>query len=436
MLAVRYTEKSGLILVKGLYIKIRGIIMRSNKLFEAIGGAKDKYLKRSEKNRIPTVSYAGWIACAACICIVALGVILYKPDTAQEVIINQTVLSPQLGLPSADQSGNESGLATLDSGTFFGIEGMGFEAYDSYDLANYLRMGCTNADSIPDTMPVFKNLSYNPYSLAYGLDERELMELTWDVLAGLGVDPFAKDLTKFEKERASDSPRDPRGSLIPDDAVIKIRLTAGFGYITVNADGFIEISYTDGVALPAEYSIKTDPETAMTYLAEQYSALLDFDLPVIEISEKRLESGIPHSLVIYDGAGNMTQQLLNYTYEYARFYFDSDGNLTMIRINNQLSVAEHMGYYPTISATEAKAQLLEGRYYTSYMGEDILAEENIAGVSLAYRTSDVERIWVPFYRFYIEIPDQDETSYAAFYVPAIELDYIKTTYTPDFSFNN
>ncbi|MBE6625675.1 MAG: hypothetical protein E7628_00630 [Ruminococcaceae bacterium] len=418
--------------------------MKREKLFEAIGAVKDKYLKRSEKRHVPLVNYSGWIACAACICI-AVAAVLLMPEPTENVIvnehnvINQTVLSPQLGLPSDEGATGDNVLSTIDSGTFFSINGMGFEAYSEQDVLVNLSFEPANAYTTPETLPIFKNKSYNPYWLSYGLNEYELHELVWDVLAGLGVDPFGKDLTKFEKVRASDSPRDPRGSLIPDDALLSIKLTAGFGTITVEANGFVEIMYTGGLELPEEYSIKNDPDEAMAYLTEQYSALLDFESATVVISEAARESGNISSAIVYDGAGDKTEVLLNRKYESAQFYFDDSGKLTMIRINNLLSVAECMGYYNTITADEAKALLLDGYYYSSYKGEPILDEEHIRGVELTYRTSDAEQVRIPFYRFYIELPPNEysgEISYAAYYVPAIELEYIKTEYTPDFSFNN
>lgn len=414
--------------------------MKREKLFEAIGGIKDKYLKKSEKHHVPFVNYSGWIACAACICIAVLAVLLMKPEADENVVINNnTVISPQLGLPSDTLPPDSDELSSIDSGSFFGIEGMGFEGYDQLGMKENLKLTPADAENTPESLPVFRNLSYNPYSLSYGLDEDELLRLVWDVLDGLGVDPFAKDLTKFEKERASDSPRDPRGYLIPDDSVISIRLTAGFGYITVYADGMVEIQWTNGVALPEEYSIKDDPEAAVQYLCTQYARLLDFEKPVINISERLYDYGISSSITVYDGAGEMTEQLLNYVYEKAQFYFDESGKLTMMRIHNYLSVTESMGYYPTISAKEAEKLLLDGIYYSTYTGEATVDKDHIRGVDLTYRTSDAERIWIPFYRFYIELAPNEytgEVAYAAYYVPAIELEYIKTEYTPDFSFNN
>jgi len=222
--------------------------MKANKLFEAIGGAKDKYLEKSERRRLPFVSYSGWIACAACICIAVISVMLFKPETID-------VAEP-----------DNIKLESISSNSIFSIEGMGFEAHDEFSMNEKLKYAPIDVAKTPATLPVFKNLSYNPYTLPYGLDEGELMELVWDVLEGLGIDPFAKDLTNFDKTRVSDTRGDPRGFLLPDDSVLQIRLTASFGFITVYADGTVEIQYTNGIALPEEYSIKDEPRLAMEYL--------------------------------------------------------------------------------------------------------------------------------------------------------------------------
>jgi len=395
--------------------------MKANKLFEAIGGAKDKYLEKSERRRLPFVSYSGWIACAACICIAVISVMLFKPETID-------VAEP-----------DNIKLESISSNSIFSIEGMGFEAHDEFSMNEKLKYAPIDVAKTPATLPVFKNLSYNPYTLPYGLDEGELMELVWDVLEGLGIDPFAKDLTNFDKTRVSDTRGDPRGFLLPDDSVLQIRLTASFGFITVYADGTVEIQYTNGIALPEEYSIKDEPRLAMEYLCKEYSALLDYDNPKIIISEKLLDSGISSSITVYDNNENLTEDLLNYIYEKSQFIFNDDGSLSMIRINNLRSVAECIGQYPTISAEEAEKLLLSGTHYSTYSGEVEITADAIRGVELTYRTSDVERMWLPFYRFYVEMPPNEYTgkiAYAAYYVPAIEHEYIKTEYSPDFSFNN
>jgi len=152
-----------------------------------------------------------------------------------------------------------------------------------------------------------------------------------------------------------------------------------------------------------------------------------------------LDSGISSSITVYDNNENLTEDLLNYIYEKSQFIFNDDGSLSMIRINNLRSVAECIGQYPTISAEEAEKLLLSGTHYSTYSGEVEITADAIRGVELTYRTSDVERMWLPFYRFYVEMPPNEYTgkiAYAAYYVPAIEHEYIKTEYSPDFSFNN
>ena len=397
---------------------------------------------RSDKRRVPLVSYSGWIACAACICI-AVTAVLLMPEPTENVIvnehnvINQTVLSPQLGLPSDVGAMGDNVLSTIDSGTFFSINGMGFEGYDEFAMNEKLKFNPIETADVPDSLPVFKNLSYNPYYASYGLDERALLSEVWNVLAALDVDIFGKDLTGIKKERFSDTNRDPRGFLIPDDTVLSVTLTTGFGSIKVYADGLVEVQYTDGISLPEEYSIKDDADTAVMYICGMYEKLLDFNSPVINISEKLYESGISSSVTVYDGAGGVTEKLLSYVYRYAQFYFDADGKLTMIRLFDETKVNEMVGYYSTVSAEDAKALLLDGIYYTTHSGKATIDEAHIRGVELTYRTSDAEQVRIPFYRFYIELPPNEysgEISYAAYYVPAIELGYIN--YTPDFSFNN
>jgi hypothetical protein len=142
--------------------------------------------------------------------------------------------------------------------------------------------------------------------------------------------------------------------------------------------------------------------------------------------------------LLYDAAGGDVEDILNYTYNYIQFAPDDNGNLMLIRLYDSLSCAEKLGDYPTITADEARSMLLNGNYLTSVPYE-ITDEELIQRVELVYRNSRTEKIFMPYYRFYVEIPemkhDNGLTDYGAYYVPAIKSEYISNMPMWDGSLN-
>ena len=107
---------------------------------------------------------------------------------------------------------------------------------------------------------------------------------------------------------------------------------------------------------------------------------------------------------------------------------------------------QKLGDYPIITADEARELLFNGNFVTSIPSEELRAdtvrEEDIAAVELVYRPGNVEQIFMPYYRFSIRLRDrEDERSelglknYGAFYVPAVESEYLTEMPVWDGTFN-
>ena len=71
--------------------------------------------------------------------------------------------------------------------------------------------------------------------------------------------------------------------------------------------------------------------------------------------------------------------------------------------------------------------LLDGGYITTVPYE-IPGKKYISKIELIYRGSIGENIWMPYYRFLVEIPELEQENglknFGAYYVPAIEMEYI------------
>ena len=109
----------------------------------------------------------------------------------------------------------------------------------------------------------------------------------------------------------------------------------------------------------------------------------------------------------------------------------------MIRIYNP-DLSEKTGEYPVISVQEAKELLLNGNYITTVPYE-MPGKEYIARVELVYRKGTYETYYMPYYRFYVEVPYEERENglktYGAYYVPAVEGKYLTEMPVWDGSFN-
>ena len=97
----------------------------------------------------------------------------------------------------------------------------------------------------------------------------------------------------------------------------------------------------------------------------------------------------------------------------------------MIRVFRP-DLSEKIGDYPIITAKEAKESLAEGNYITT-VPYDMPGMEYVKKAELIYRTGSLETYFMPYYRFYVEIPELEEEglkTYGAYYVPAVEEEYL------------
>ena len=83
----------------------------------------------------------------------------------------------------------------------------------------------------------------------------------------------------------------------------------------------------------------------------------------------------------------------------------------------------------------AQELLLRGDYITTvpkeYLEDDIVKKEFIAKVELVYRTASYDEVYMPYYRFYVELTERKAPnvaeglkSFGAFYVPAVCGEYL------------
>ena len=133
-----------------------------------------------------------------------------------------------------------------------------------------------------------------------------------------------------------------------------------------------------------------------------------------------------YQITAYDGAGDETQRLVNYSFNSASFSCDEEGKLWIIRLGGA-DLSQKVGDYPIITAKAAKKLLTEGRYITNAPYE-LPGAEYVRTVELLYLTGRREEYFMPYYRFLVELPEETRenglNTYGAYYVPAVEEEYL------------
>lgn len=389
--------------------------MKPEHISDALNHLSDEILEETDhiRDRKRTPKRYTW-AIAACLCLIAVGAFLLpRPGTAP---------------PDAGQG---DGLPLLEISMENG--GMGFEGLIYYDFSEMENGNPWHKGMELTTLPAFRNGAYSEVGEPTGLSAEELEQRARSAAQALGVEDFTL--------------QEERGSYVPT-SVTRVRLTGAGLRIDAEADGTVTVWFDDELSLPEEYRFAycditdQEAESALDYLIDQYASLLNFQQPQKALFRDRNiygELGVDYQ--VYDAAGDDVEDILNYAFRYAQFAPDDEGNLMLIRLYDGLACGEKIGDYPLISLEEARQALLDGQYITT-VPYDFPGEDKVHGGELVYRGSLREQVFIPYYRFYVDVshefPNWDGTdlkNYGAYYVPAIRRQYLKPGWQWDGSFN-
>ena len=389
--------------------------MKADALLDIIGNVDDSIIEEARKRNRPIPSgWAKWAAAAACLCLLVGGIFaIARPGGT---IPGNSGKLPQIAIPKYEGGGN------------------GFEALLYYSPEELENGNPWREDAALDKLPVFRNGSYDPSGAGapLGLSEAEMMADLENAAKALGLEIL--------EIRAETNPAESEDDTkIPGNAVSDIRAITESGSLTVYANGSLVYDLPSGYVLPAACHFAfcntsdAEAEAAMAYLTKTYASFLNFDHPEIVLQGDYTSGGdYMRGYFVYDTGNDMTESILNYNFRTAQFVPDDRGNLAQIRLGDGLRRAEKRGDYPLISVAEAKEKLLDGQYQTSVPAA-VPGEKDIAKLELVYRTGPKEETLLPYYRFYVELQDADGWQmthsnslklYGAYYVPAIQDDYI------------
>lgn len=406
--------------------------MKADKLSEAMNYIDDDLITEADirrKSKGKKALFLKSAAAVACVCIAGYAGIRIMTERSN---INDAPIDASLPVLTV-----EKGMSG----------GMGFEGYLAYDFDELENGNPWDESQNPETMPVYINSSFTQFGIPCpGISKEAMFEKLNAAGEALGV-----KVTDAEYETVGDSFGD-LGDLIPRDTPYSAEAETDFARIRVEADGSVvayfgtrENSYSDGAALPEKYNFthsNTSDSEAMEvidYLCDIYSDFIALSKPLaVTGGDYSYDGEFIRYYRAYDSSGDYLSDLLNYFFSYVQMGPDDSGNLMLIRVYDYMSCAEKAGDYPIISAKEAQELLIDGGYLSTVPYE-FPGEEYIAGVELVYRVGRSDNVWMPYYRFYVDLPEKAQENglhcFGAYYVPAVELQYIEGLQLWDERFN-
>lgn len=284
----------------------------------------------------------------------------------------------------------------------------------AYDITEILGEHPFMADSIPETMAVYKNKYVTDGAgvpLA-PLTEKEMLELGNSVADRLG-----ENINNVENGHNNNH----------------LRIICEGMEIYVNGNGNVRVEFNKPFKLSMEIDDSRESYiTAANYVSEELKPFLELcgvENPTPLISHDYTfdgERSYNCNLVDADDSSSSVGLYLENRYLYS-ITWDS----------YKWSLDEVFGKYPTISYDEAKDLLLEGRYYSIVALEEAIDESDIVGAVIGYKTQGYDEVFMPFYAFYVDVTDRSEVAmpsesielglknYASYIVPAIEEEYLK-----------
>lgn len=356
--------------------------------------------------------WKGWAALAACAGVVFFGAIRWGGGPAEPVPTPAAESSAPVAKTAAPAETEQTiPVPTVDGLPMLTIElgetGMGFEGYMAYDISELVSGNPWTEEAGLTTLPVYANpLELDAYGQPVG--DRAAMEAALREAADrLGLEGAEIEETDWGA------------------------LTIGGEGLTLDVTSILPVTleFEPPRALPEGYDFGHHApynamEAAGEYLMETYDTLLDMEKPTLSLwgGDYNIYREQGYQIEVYEGAGDLTEQLVGYHFRRVAFYPDDAGNLWMIRFY-QADLSHKLGDYPIITVEEAQVLLGDGHYITSVPCE-LPGLEYVEKVELVYRNGALEGCWMPYYRFYVRLAEMAEEdglqTFGAYYVPAVE----------------
>ena len=340
--------------------------------------------------------------------------------------------------------------------------GMGFEGYIAYSISD-LENGnpWSERDSII-ALPVFAN-PHNEISTDEMIKRaKETAENMGWAIDGIHTEP-TEEKQRAYRDKINSLPEDMKDSqsISFDDKPYMAVAKCGDYMVEAHLDGDIRINFGDkyiagqknGFPLPDKYSFTYHDTTekqakeTMQYLLKQYMPFVNMKSPALNLfGDYNIYAQRTFSYAAYEGGGDLIDKILGYNFNYVNFAPNDDGNLYLIT-RYKADLSEKIGDYPIITAKEAREMLLQNHYITTtpldtiHCAGEFIDENYISAVELVYRTAKWEEVFMPYYKFYIELTgfaaleELNLKNFGIFYVPAVKEEYLANIPIWDGRFN-
>lgn len=403
--------------------------MRGNELLDKMELIDYSYVEAADvkrnRKRIP------WIKCGVAVACFALMIFAGTKFLSQE----GAELNPNLPILSISED----------------TSAMGYEGYMAYDISELVNANPWNEKSDVSILPVYQNsLTYDGNLIASGADFDKMKEFISEIAVRLGLEANSLNITdnapnEDAKQKIIDKFQGDRDN-IPDAYFepTKFIIEAAGVKIEVDKNMTASVYFTPAISLPKKYNFTDYAEyddmlDVAEYLKNEYYELIGMGNPQVNIygGDYNIYNQQSYYIEFFDADDSDVEQIINYNFNKVSFYCDGNGGLFIARIY-QPDLSNKLGEYPIISSEQAEELLLNGNYVSSvpYTVSDV---EFIKKVELIYRTGEQEVYYMPYYRFYVELPEEEGENglknYGAYYVPAVESSYISNMPTWNGNFN-
>lgn len=328
---------------------------------------------------------------------------------------------------------------------------MGYEGYTAYDISELVNANPWNEDFKLSTLPVYQNtFNYDENNFESGVDLDKIRKFILEIANRAGLDENNLTVTydtpdEEEKQKIIDK-FNSAGVTVPKGYFTPTKLIINSQGIEIEADSSMTatVHFEPALAVPSEYNFThfssyNDKCDVAEYLKTKYKSLIGIENPQADIfgGDYNIYGQQQYSVGFFEDGQDKTEKIINYNFNRVTFANDDDGKLFIVRIC-QPDLSVKAGDYPVISSNEARQLLIKGNFITTVPYE-FSGEEFIEKTELIYRTDKNEKYFMPYYRFYVELPELKQENglktYGIYYVPAVESEYISDMPVWDGSFN-
>lgn len=351
---------------------------------------------------------------------------------------------------SGDSSSNngQGSENTAGFSQFPGMEsGEGYEGYRAYDASELVNANPWTEEMEISTLPVYRNsvASRGQYGINLKADLDKMEEYLKEVAGRLGLDTdslvITDDVPDEETRKIIIEKLQIGGGTVPEGYFNPTRLITEADGMKIEVDQYMTASvyFEPAIELPAEYSFNysasyEELEKTAGYLEQEFREFMGMEQPQQDINGGgyNIYFQQQYKIAFYETGEDAVEQILQYNFNRVSFACDDEGKLFLARIYRP-DISKKEGDYPIITAEEARELLTEGSYVTTVPGE-MPGEEYIRAVELVYRTGNWDLYYMPYYRFTVELlnpygvaggeKEDGLKSYGAYYVPAVESEYL------------